>query len=91
MYTYSKNVVSYSYAYKNVRAGKETFTIPLNPRFKEVYANMYLLSLFGEYFIATMLQDLNTNTLPITISHDELVQHFKGASNKDIELMAALE
>ena len=52
---------------------------------------MYLLSLFGEYFIATALQDLNEKTIPITLSHEKFVETFKNAGGEELTLLGSLE
>jgi hypothetical protein len=77
LYTYSKNLFYYSYAYEHIRAGKETFRLPYKSSYKEVYSHMYLLKLFDEHFLYTVFQDIGTSSVVITVSQSQVVKNFK--------------
>lgn len=77
LYNYSKNVFYYKYAFDNVKAGKEKFHLPFKSNFKEVYSNMYILKLFDENFLHTVLQDINKKQVKIFVSTSEMLTLFK--------------
>ena len=77
LYTYSKNLFYYSYAYEHIRAGKEVFRLPYKSSYKEVYSHMYLLKLFDEHFLYTLFQDLNSSSIVITVTQSQVVKNFK--------------
>jgi hypothetical protein len=77
LYTYSKNLFYYSYAYEHIRAGKEVFRLPYKSSYKEVYSHMYLLKLFDEHFLYTLFQDLSSSSIVITVTQSEVVTNFK--------------
>ncbi len=77
LYNYSKNVFYYKYAFDNVKAGKEKFHLPFKSNFKEVYSNMYILKLFDENFLHTVLQDINKKQVKIFVSTPEMLTLFK--------------
>lgn len=77
LYTYSKNIFYYSYAYEHIRAWKEVFSMPYNPNYKEVYSNMYLLKLFDEHFFYSLFQDISPSSLVVTVTQPQVLQMFK--------------
>lgn len=77
LYYYSKNVFYYKYAFENVKAGREKFYLPSKSTFKEVYSNMFILKLFDENFINTILQDINTKTMRVHVSNPAILNMFK--------------
>lgn len=77
LYSYSKNVFYYKFAYENVRAGKEKFQLPFKSQLREVYSNIFILRLFDENFLATILQDTNTKDIKIYLKQKEILTHFK--------------
>ncbi len=77
LYSYSKNVFYYKFAYENVRAGKEKFQLPFKSQLREVYSNIFILKLFDENFLATILQDINTKDVKIYLKQKEILTHFK--------------
>lgn len=77
LYTYSKNIFYYAYAYEHIRAWKEVFTLPYKSWYKEVYAHMYLLKLFDEHFVYTIFQDIQHSWVMITVTQKDIVEQFK--------------
>lgn len=77
LYNYSKNVFYYKYAFDNVRAGKEKFNLPFRSTFREVYSNMFIIKLFNENFITTILQDINSKDIKIYLQNKETLNLFK--------------
>lgn len=77
LYTYSKNIFYYAYAYEHIRAWKEVFTLPYKSWYKEVYAHMYLLKLFDEHFVYTIFQDIQQSWVFITVTQKDIVEQFK--------------
>ncbi len=77
LYNYSKNVFYYKYALDNVRAGKEKFNLPFRSTFKEVYSNTFILRLFDENFIWSILQDINGKDIKIYVQNKEILSYFK--------------
>lgn len=89
LYNYSKNMFYYTYAFDNVKAGREKFQLPFTSSLREVYSNMHILKLFDEHFVATTLQDLNTKTLKIFIRDQEILRIFKNVIAQDISKVIA--
>lgn len=87
LYTYSKNVFYYTYAYEHIRAGKEVIRLPYASNYKEVYANFYLLKLFDEHFFYTLLQDINESSLVISVTQRDVVAMFKNLLGADIRTL----
>lgn len=77
LYTYTKNVFYYKYAYDNVRAGKEKFNLPFRSTFKEVYSNVYILKLFDESFLIGLLQDINPRDIKIYLHNKDVIALFR--------------
>lgn len=77
LYSYSKNVFHYKYAYDNVRAGKNSFQVPVESSFKEVYSNMFILKLFDESFVTTLLQDIQKKNRTLSVSNETIIQTFR--------------
>lgn len=84
LYHYSKNVFYYKYAFENVKAGREKFYLPSKSTFKEVYSNMFILKLFDENFINTILQDINTKTMRVHVSNPAILNMFKNILWREI-------
>lgn len=84
LYHYSKNVFYYKYAFENVKAGKDKFYLPSKSTFKEVYSNMFILKLFDENFINTIVQDINTKTMRIHVSNTAILGMFKNMLWREI-------
>lgn len=91
LYNYSKNVFYYKYAFENVRAGNESFSLPLKSSFKEVYSNMFILKLFDENFINTLLQDINKKSIKIYITNPTILNVFKNLLGDRIAHALSLE
>ncbi|USN54547.1 MAG: hypothetical protein H6765_08590 [Candidatus Peribacteria bacterium] len=90
LYNYSKNVYYYKYAFENVKAGNDKFNLPLKSGFKEVYSNMFILKLFDENFVNTILQDINQKTIKIYVSNKDILKVFKNMLGSEIsKLMKA--
>jgi len=77
LYNYSKNVFYYTYAFENIRAGKDKFHLPFKATFKEVYSNMFLLHLFDENLLITLLQDINIKDLKLYVKQKKIILLFK--------------
>lgn len=77
LYNYSKNLFYYMYAYEHIKAGNDSFHLPLRPSTKEVHSNMFILKLFDENFIATVLQDINRKSIQIFVKKQEILDHMK--------------
>jgi hypothetical protein len=77
LYTYSKNIFYYTYAFDSVKAGKEKFHLPYKSTLREVYSHMHIIKLFDEGFVATVLQDLTTKDLKIYMRDPELLRMFR--------------
>ncbi len=77
LYHYSKNVFYYKYAFENVKAWREKFYLPSKSTFKEVYSNMFILKLFDENFINTIMQDINAKTMRVHVSNPAILTMFK--------------
>lgn len=84
LYNYSKNVFYYKYAFENVRAGKEKFSLPFKSTFKEVYQNLYILKLFNETFLASILQDINQKDIKVYLQNKDILTLFKLYFGKEI-------
>jgi len=76
LYSYSKNVFYYTYAFENIRAGKDRFHLPFRSTFKEVYSNMFLLDLFDENFLVTLFQDMNIKDLKLYVKQTKILDYF---------------
>ena len=87
LYTYSKNVFYYTYAYEHIRAGKEVIRLPYASNHKEVYSNFYLLKLFDEHFFYTILQDINESALVISVTQPDVVAMFRNLLGEDIRIL----
>jgi hypothetical protein len=84
LYNYSKNIFYYKYAFENVKAGNEKFQLPFRASFKEVYSNMFILKLFNESFINTILQDINQKNLKIYITNQQMLKTFKNVLGQEL-------
>jgi len=91
LYSYSKNAFYYTYAADNVRAGNQSFQLPIKPSFKEVYSNMYILKLFDEYFVNTLIQDINKSTVKLSVTNEEIISQFRNIIYKDLSDLVAIE
>lgn len=87
LYNYSKNVFYYKYAFDNVKAGKEKFSLPFKSNFKEVYSNMYILKLFDENFVNTVFQDINKKQVKIYMSNPAMLTLFKHIVGDRLSIM----
>ncbi|MBP6086450.1 hypothetical protein KA478_04715, partial [Patescibacteria group bacterium] len=76
LYSYSKNVFYYKYAFENIRAGKDKFHLPFRATFREVYSNACIVKLFESSFIADILQDLLPKDIKIYIKNPSVVAQF---------------
>lgn len=77
LYNYSKNIFYYKSAFDNVKAWKEKFNLPFMSNFKEIHSNTFLMKLFNENFINTILQDINDKDIKIYIKNKEILNSFK--------------
>jgi hypothetical protein len=84
LFSYSKNVFYYKNAFEHVRAGKDKFNMPFRATFKEVYSNMFILRLFDENFLTTLLQDITIKDIRIFAKHKEILEIFKHSFGKTI-------
>lgn len=91
LYNYSKNVFYYKYALDNVRAWKDKFNLPFRSTFKEVYSNTFILRLFDENFIWSILQDINSKDIKIYIQNKEILSYFKNFFADDISKLVKLD
>lgn len=91
LYNYSKNIFYYKYAFDNVRAGHNTFHLPFKAGFKEVYSNMFILKLFDENFVNTILQDINKKTIKIFVTNKEILRMFKNMLGSRVSSMMKAE
>lgn len=85
LYAYSKNLFYYSYAYENIRAGKQVFRLPYKSWYKEVYSNMYLLRMFDENALCSLFQDICPGSLTITVTQKDIVVLFKNLLHDRIQ------
>ncbi len=76
LYSYSKNVFYYKYAFENIRAGKEKFHLPFRATFREVYSNVCILKLFESNFVATILQDTLAKDIKIYSKNTQILELF---------------
>ncbi len=88
LYNYSKNVFYYKYAFDNVRAGHNTFHLPYKSGFKEVYSNMFILKLFDENFVNTILQDINKKTIKIFVTNKDILRTFKNMLGANVSTLS---
>lgn len=84
LYSYSKNIFYYKYAFDNIRAGKDKFMLPYKAKFKEVYSNMFIVKMLDENFIATLLQDINPDDIKIYVKSSQMLDNFKKKYSKKI-------
>lgn len=77
LYNYSKNRFYYKFASDNIRAGKDTFSLPIKSKINEVYSQMFILKMFDENFVHTCFQDINQRNLSITIANKATIEVFK--------------
>jgi hypothetical protein len=84
LYNYSKNVFYYKYAFDNVKAGNEKFNLPTKASFKEVYSNMFILKLFDENFVNTILQDINQKTIKAYVINKDILKVFKNMLGSEV-------
>jgi hypothetical protein len=84
LYSYSKNVFYYKYAFENIRAGKEKFHLPFRATFREVYSNACILRLFESSFVTILLQDILPKDIKIYIKNSTIIQQFATYFKKDI-------
>ena len=87
LYSYSKNVFYYKYAFDNIRAGKEKFSLPFRASFREVYSNMFIIKMFDENFVATLLQDINPEDVKIYVKQKNIIDSFKKSFGKEVSEM----
>lgn len=76
-YLYLKNAFYYKTAFENIRAGKDNFAIPLTSEVDKNYSNTFVLKMFHESFVYTLLQDLNTHETKLSIKRSEIIDSFK--------------
>lgn len=87
LYNYSKNIFYYKSAFDNVKAGKEKFNLPFMSNFKEIHSNSFLLKLFNENFINTILQDINDKDIKIYIKNKDILSSFRDLYFEKIKSM----
>lgn len=87
IYTYSKNAFYYKFAFDNVRAGKEKFTLPYKASLKQVNSNKFLIDLFEKHFITEFFQDINKKDIKLYIQNKNLLDLFKTKFQKQISNM----
>lgn len=91
LYNYSKNTFYYKYAYENIKAGKEIFYLPTKASSKEIQSNMFILKLFYENFVDTLLQDINQKSIKIYITNKKVLQLFQKHFGKKISSLITLK
>src|SRR5690606_35663363 len=84
LYSYSKNSFYYKYAAENVRAGKEKFYVPFSNTLKKAQSNIYIIKLFHDNFIATVLQDINEKDIRLYVKNKQIVDTFRQTFGKKI-------
>jgi len=84
LYSYSKNNFYYKYAAENVRAGKEKFYVPFSNTLKKAQSNIYIIKLFHDNFIATVLQDINEKDIRLYVKNKQIVDTFRQTFGKKI-------
>ncbi len=84
LYSYSKNVFYYKYAFENIRAGKDKFHLPFRATFREVYSNICIIKLFESSFIAALLQDILPKDIKLYIKNPTIVAMFAEFFQKQI-------
>lgn len=87
LYNYSKNVFYYKYAFENVKAGKEKFSLPYRSTFKQTYSNPFLLKLFDENFLTVIFQDINQKDIKIFVQNKDIINLFKEKFGSKISSM----
>ena len=85
LYLYSKNVFYYKYAYDNIRAWKDKFNLPFRAALKEVYSNMFIITLFDQNFIATVLQDINPSDMKVYLKNSHIIKEFDSHFSQRIQ------
>ncbi len=90
LYNYSKNVFYYKYAFENVKAGKEKFSLPYRSSFKQTYSNPYLIKLLNENFFANNLQDINQKDIKLFIQNKNIIESFKNKFSTNISSIVKL-
>ncbi len=86
LYSYWKNVFYYRYASENIRSGKQKFYLPYQSDSKKIYSNMYIVKLFDENFLCTILQDFNVKDVKIYVKNQKILDIFKKLFGKEISL-----
>ncbi|MDR2415342.1 MAG: hypothetical protein LBD75_01695 [Candidatus Peribacteria bacterium] len=76
-YFYSQNTYCYAYVNTNVRAGKEKFTMPINPQIKLLSPNLFSSTMFDEIALLTLLQDINPKICKLYIKNKNLLERFQ--------------
>ncbi len=76
-YLYLKNAFYYKTAFENIRAGKDNFAIPLTSEVDKHYSNTFVVKMFQESFVYTLIQDLNTHETKLSIKRSEMIDAFK--------------
>lgn len=84
LYSYSKNVFYYKYAFENIRAWKDKFHLPFRATFREVYSNICIIKLFESSFIAALLQDILAKDIKLYIKNPTIVAMFAEHFQKQI-------
>jgi hypothetical protein len=91
LYSYSKNVFYYKYAFENIRAWKDKFHLPFRATFREVYSNVCIIKLFESSFIAWVLQDLLTKDIKLYSKNTSLINLFWELFGEHISALARLD
>lgn len=78
LYSYSKNVFYYKYAFENIRAGKDKFQLPFRAAFREVYSNPCILKLFESYAVSTLFQDILPKDIKLSVKNQQIIETFGG-------------
>ncbi len=84
LYLYTKNVFYYKYAYDSVKSWKWFFQLPFRSNIKEVHSNLYLIHLFNENAISTLLQDFTDFEVKIYIQNKKILGLFTKTFGKTI-------
>ncbi len=91
LYSYSKNVFYYKYAFENIRAGKDRFHLPFRATFREVYSNICIIKLFESSFIAGILQDLLAKDIKLYSKNTNLIALFWERFGEKISALVRLD
>lgn len=74
---YSKNLFYYKYAHDHIRAGKDTFHLPIKWTINLQESNNFIMKMLYENAIINILQDINNDNIRLSIKQGESIDIFK--------------